>query len=67
MSASIVLKGGMVVNPDAMSLADVLIADGRIVEVGDNLTADTVIDAQGKYVSSGFVDLHTHLREPGKE
>lgn len=67
MSASIVLKGGMVVNPDAMSISDVVIADGRIVEVGNNLTADTVIDARGKYVSSGFVDLHTHLREPGKE
>jgi dihydroorotase len=67
MSESIVLKGGTVVNPDAMFIADVVINDGRIVQVGDNLTAERVLDAQGKYVSSGFVDLHTHLREPGKE
>jgi dihydroorotase len=67
MSQSIVLKGGTIVNPDAMSITDVVIVDGRIVEVGDNLAGDKVIDAQGKYVSSGFVDLHTHLREPGKE
>lgn len=67
MSASIVIKGGTVVNPDAVCVADVVVADGRIIEVGDNLSADKVIDAQGQYVSSGFVDLHTHLREPGKE
>jgi dihydroorotase len=67
MSESIVLKGGTVVNRDAVFIADVVIKDGRIIQVGDNLTAERIVDAQGKYVSSGFVDLHTHLREPGKE
>jgi len=67
MSESIVLKGGTVVNRDAMFIADVMIKDGCIIQVGDNLTAERIVDAQGKYVSSGFVDLHTHLREPGKE
>ncbi len=67
MSESIVLKGGTVVNRDAMFIADVMIKDGCIIQVGDNLTAERMVDAQGKYVSSGFVDLHTHLREPGKE
>jgi dihydroorotase len=67
MSESIVLKGGTVVNRDAMFIADVMIKDGCIIQVGDNLTAERIVDVQGKYVSSGFVDLHTHLREPGKE
>jgi len=67
MSESIVLKGGTVVNRDAMFIADVMIKDGCIIQVGDNLPAERIVDAQGKYVSSGFVDLHTHLREPGKE
>lgn len=67
MSGSIVLKGGTIVNPTEMFVADVVIENKRIVAVGDNLTGEKVIDAQGLYVSSGFVDLHTHLREPGKE
>ena len=64
---SIVIRGATVVNPDAMFVADVRIADGVIEAVGDALTGDIVLDATGCYVSSGFVDLHTHLREPGKE
>ena len=64
---SIVIRGATVVNPDAMFLADVRIANGVIEAIGDALTGDIVLDAVGCYVSSGFVDLHTHLREPGKE
>ncbi len=52
-------------------MADVLIADdGTIAEVGADLDADPgvdVIDATGCIVAPGFVDLHAHLREPGKE
>jgi dihydroorotase len=55
------------VNPDGLSSADVLIADGLIAAIGTGLQADIVIDATDCYISSGFVDLHTHLREPGKE
>ena len=64
---SLVIKGGTVVNSDDVFAADVVVADGKVMEVGHNLRADITIDATSRYVSSGFVDLHTHLREPGKE
>src|SRR5262249_14724380 len=41
--------------------------DGRIAAVGPDLSADRVIDAGGCVVAPGLVDLHTHLREPGRE
>jgi dihydroorotase len=48
---------------------DVLIADGQIVEIrsGIGSDADDVVDATGQILLPGFVDLHTHLREPGRE
>lgn len=67
MSASIVIRGATVVNPDAVALDDVLIVDGVIAAVGGSHQADIEIDGSGCFLSSGFVDLHTHLREPGKE
>ena len=49
--------------------ADLLIADGRIREAGTGVDADgtTVVDADGLVALPGMVDLHTHLREPGRE
>ena len=64
---SIVIRGATVVNPDAVFEADVRVVDALIDAVGDALEGDIVLDGKGCYVSSGFVDLHTHLREPGKE
>jgi dihydroorotase len=46
---------------------DVLVADGQIAQIGTGLSGDTVIDAAGQILLPGFVDLHTHLREPGRE
>jgi dihydroorotase len=46
---------------------DLLIRDGVIVEIGTGLEADEIIDAGGLVALPGFVDLHTHLREPGRE
>ena len=49
--------------------ADVLVDDGQIADIGTGLRipddAD-VIDATGQILLPGFVDLHTHLREPGR-
>ena len=63
----VVIKSGSVVNPDGVRKADVRVSGGIVAEVGENLDGPDVIDANGMYVSSGFVDLHTHLREPGRE
>jgi dihydroorotase len=67
MSKSIVIKGATVVNRESQQVADVKIENGFVVEVAKNLKGDLQLDASGCIVSSGFVDLHAHLREPGKE
>src|SRR4051812_48323720 len=46
---------------------DVRIADGRIDAIGAELTADDSLDGTGLVLLPGLVDLHTHLREPGRE
>ncbi|WP_117000459.1 dihydroorotase [Desertimonas flava] len=66
---AIVIAGGRVVDQNGDRPADVLVDDGVVKAVGDKLRmpgADT-IDASGCVVAPGFVDLHTHLREPGHE
>jgi dihydroorotase len=64
---NIVLRGATVVNPDSTFVANVGITDGVISAVGGDMTGEIDIDVTGLNLSSGFVDLHTHLREPGKE
>ena len=67
---SIKISGGHIANPagEKSGRLDILIEDGRIKAIGENLgDADTVIDASGKIVFPGFIDLHCHLREPGQE
>ena len=59
-----VIKGGTVVTADLSYVADVKIADGRIVEIGPNLSGDQVLDATGCYVMPGGIDPHTHLEMP---
>jgi dihydroorotase len=46
---------------------DVLIDDGVIVEIGTGLSGDHTVEAEGLVLLPGLVDLHTHLREPGRE
>jgi dihydropyrimidinase len=64
---SILIKGGTVVNADRAFRADVLTQDGKIVAVGENLTAPagaTTVDAGGQYVMPGGIDPHTHMQLP---
>ncbi len=67
MSKSVVIKGGTILNQNGELRADVRIENEIVVEVGANLKGDVELDASGCIVTSGFVDLHAHLREPGKE
>jgi dihydroorotase len=47
--------------------ADVLLEEGVIAAIGAGLTGDDVLDGEGGILLPGLVDLHTHLREPGRE
>ncbi len=71
MAPELLIRGGRVVDATGERRADVLVRDGRIaaVESGgiDPAAGWTVLDAGGCVVSPGLVDLHTHLREPGRE
>ncbi|AHM05645.1 Dihydropyrimidinase [Roseibacterium elongatum DSM 19469] len=59
-----VIKGGTVVTADRQYKADVLIEGEKILEIGENLTGDEVIDASEAYVIPGGIDPHTHLEMP---
>ena len=63
------IKSGRVIDPASGfdRVADVLIEDGKIRSVGNSLQADEIIDAAGKLVLPGLIDLHVHFREPGRE
>jgi dihydroorotase len=63
----IAIRGGAVLDQAGQSSADVVIEDGRIVDVGSNRDGDVTLDATGCIISPGLVDLHVHLREPGRE
>jgi len=69
--SSLLIKGGNVISPEDQldGEFDVLLEDGVIRQVAPHisLVADEVLEAAGKVVSPGFVDLHVHLREPGGE
>lgn len=65
------IKNGRIIDPSTKldKVGDLLIENGKIFKVcgaGNSKTAE-IIDASGKIVVPGFVDMHTHLREPGRE
>ncbi len=65
----IVVKGARVVDPAGGrdEVADLLIEDGRIAAPNGSTSGATVVDADGLILAPGLVDLHSHLREPGRE
>lgn len=67
MTGSLALVNATIVDARGTRRADLRIQDGLISAVGDRVDADTVIDVDGLVVVPGFVDLHTHFREPGSE
>ncbi len=70
MSTELLIKNGRVIDPanGIDKKCDVLIVDGLILDVGKiDKPAQTVIDAAGKLVTPGLIDIHVHFREPGDE
>ena len=74
-SESFLIKGGQLIDPsqDWDLVADVLVQDGKITSAGSIIEQASlpdqcqIIDAGGMVVCPGFIDLHSHLREPGFE
>jgi len=67
---NVLITNGRVIDPsqDLDATLDVLIEDGTIARVDKKIKANIqTIDAKGLVVAPGFIDLHTHLREPGQE
>ncbi|HZK86591.1 MAG TPA: dihydroorotase [Syntrophomonas sp.] len=67
----LLIKGGQVIDPanDINDVMDILIEDGKIIKIAADLSAADchIINANGKLVCPGFIDMHVHLREPGFE
>ena len=70
-SKNVMLKGGTVIDPYHKKTfkADVLIKDGKILEIGTLKPPEScdIIDCKDKIITHGFCDLHVHFREPGRE
>lgn len=70
---SILIKNGMVLVEDndngrGFVKKDILIKDEKIAEISDSIeNGDEIIDASGKHIFPGLIDVHVHLREPGQE
>ncbi len=64
----LLIKNATLVLKDGERKADLLIENGRISKIGSGLNCEgKVIDATGKHVLAGLIDMHVHLREPGFE
>ena len=62
------IKNAVIVNADGRKNADLLIENGKIAKIAENIAENCeTIDAAGAYLLPGMVDLHCHLRDPGYE
>ncbi|MEI6685231.1 MAG: amidohydrolase family protein, partial [Planctomycetota bacterium] len=68
---TILIRSGRVIDPSQNidQIADLWIQGEKILGIGPNLAAnpDQIIDAKGMIVTPGLIDMHVHLREPGRE
>ena len=64
-----IIKNGTLVLRDGLVKKDVLVQEGKIVKIADDICVDgeQVVDASGLHVFPGLIDIHVHLREPGFE
>ncbi|HZA49430.1 MAG TPA: dihydroorotase [Myxococcaceae bacterium] len=72
MSGAILIRGGRLIDPHhgVDAVRDVLLRGGKVAEISERPlqpSGASVIDAAGKWVAPGFIDVHVHLREPGEE
>lgn len=68
---NLLIKNGSVIDPSQGidEVLDILVVDGLVKEIGKGLSpaGAEVVDATGKYVTPGLIDMHVHLRDPGLE
>lgn len=62
-----ILKNGLVVENNKLVKKDVLVVDGIIQEINDNIDGTNILDVTDLLIIPGAVDVHVHLREPGYE
>src|SRR5690606_6495088 len=70
MCMSTIIKNGMLLTDEgSLVKKDIYISDGKIIVFADRIdkAADETIEAEGKLIAPGFIELHVHLREPGGE
>ena len=67
MMNSYLIKNAKIVNEGTTKLGDVLIENGVIQQIAQNIEKNNIeiIDAQGKYLLPGLIDDQVHFREPG--
>ncbi len=69
---ALLIKGGHLIDPSQQldAVGDLLLVDGHIAQVGGTIAAPAgaqTVDASGLVVAPGLIDVHVHLREPGRE
>src|ERR1700712_3935990 len=70
MPPTLLLRNGRVIDPSRnfAAVADLWLADGKVVGTGpQSRAADRTLNCTGMIVSPGLIDMHVHLREPGRE